>query len=62
MSLNYLGELPEVSGGYAVITTLYTAKYGVPAVGHRIFISSQQMLDGWEDVAKAFTGVVPASS
>ena len=62
MDLNYLGELLEVSGGYAVITTLYTAKYGVPAVGQRIFISSQQMLDGWKDVAKAFTGFVPASS
>lgn len=41
---------------------LSPAKYGVPAVGQRIFISSQQMLDGWKDVAKAFTGVVPASS
>jgi len=62
VKLNYLGELPEVVSGKADITSLYTAKFGAPVAGQRIFVSSQQMLDGWKDIAKAYTGVVPASS
>ena len=62
MNLNYLGELPEVVAGKSDITTLYTAKFGAPVAGQRIFVSSRQMKDGWQDVPKAFSGVVPASS
>ena len=62
VKLNFLGELPEVSGGKADITSLYTAKFGAPVAGQRLFVSSQQMTDGWKDVAKSFTGLVPASS
>ena len=62
VAINYLGELPEVVAGKADITALYTAKYGVPSVGNRIFVQSQQSLDGWKDVPGAYTAVVPASS
>ena len=48
--------------GLQGFATLYTAKFGAPVAGQRIFVSSQQMLDGWKDIAKAYTGVVPASS
>ena len=42
-SIRYLGELPEVTAGFSDITAIYTAKFGVPAVGDRIFVQSNQM-------------------
>ncbi len=62
MSLRIIGELPEVVTGKADITSLYTAKFGAPVAGDRIFVESFQMEDGWQDVPKAYTGLVPASS
>jgi len=62
ISLRVLGELPEVVTGKADITTLYTAKFGAPVAGDRIFVQSFQMKDGWQTVAASFTGIVPAPS
>lgn len=62
VKFNFLGELPEVVTGKADITSLYAAKFGTPAVGQRIFVRSQQMLDGWKDVPKMFHALVPAAS
>ena len=59
---NELGSLPGVAGGFSTITTLYTAKYGVPAVGKKVFVRSQQILNGWEDIAVSYSEIVPASS
>ena len=58
----YLGELPAISGGKADITALYTAKYGVPAVGDRLFVELQPMENGWMGVAAMKSALVPASS
>lgn len=58
----FLGELPEVSGGKADLTALYTAKFGAPAVGKKVFIRTKQVLDGFADIPHQFSGVVPASS
>jgi len=62
MSIRYLGEMPEVVAGKADITALYTAKFGAPVAGQRIFVQSNQLEAGWQDLPKAFTGIVPASS
>ncbi len=62
MTIRYLGELPEVQTGKADITALFTAKFGVPVAGQRLFIQSNQLLDGWQELPVAFTGLVPASS
>ena len=62
MSIRFLGELPEIVAGKADITALYTAKFGAPTVGQRIFVQSNQLQDGWQDLPLAFTGLVPASS
>jgi len=62
MSIRYLGELPEVVAGKSDITALYTAKFGAPVAGQRIFVQSNQLEAGWQDLPKAFTGIVPASS
>jgi hypothetical protein len=61
-SIRYLGELPEIVGGKADITALYTAKFGVPAVGQRIFVQSNQLDGGWQDLPKAYSALIPASS
>ena len=61
-SIRYLGELPEVVAGKSDITALYTAKFGAPAVGDRLFIQSNQLEAGWQDLPKAYTGVVPVAS
>jgi len=61
-SIRYLGELPEVVAGKADITALYVAKFGTPAAGDRLFLQSNQLENGWQDLPIAFTGLVPASS
>ncbi len=58
----YLGQLPAVVGGKADITALYTAKFGVPAAGQKVFIQSRQMLDGYQALPYQWSGIVPAAS
>ena len=58
----YLGELPEIVGGKANITALYTAKFGAPAAGQKVFVRSKQMLDGYEDLPHQWSDIVPAAS
>ena len=61
-SIRYLGELPEVTAGKSDITAIYTAKFGAPAVGDRIFVQSNQMESGFQDLPKAYSALVPAST
>jgi hypothetical protein len=61
-NLRYLGTAPVVSGGYSTITSLYTAEFGVPTVGKKVFVTVNQCIDGWQDIAHKFSAVVPASS
>ena len=60
--MNRLGELPEITGGFADFTTLYTAKFGAPAVGQKIFAQTQQMLDGFQDLPAVYMGIVPTAA
>ena len=55
-----LGALPAPEDGVSEITDLYVAKYGVPPVGTRVFIRTRQVADGWEDLQKDTTAVVPS--
>jgi hypothetical protein len=55
-----LGALPASKAGMSDITDLYVAKYGVPPVGSRVFIRTRQTTEGWEDLQKDTTAVVPA--
>jgi hypothetical protein len=57
-----LGVCPQPTQGKADITSLYVAKYGTPAVGSKIFVRANQMIDGYEDVPRQWATVVPASS
>jgi hypothetical protein len=60
--LRYLGTAPVVSGGYSTITDLYTAGFGVPAVGQKVFVTVNQCIDGWQDIAHKFSAIVPTAS
>jgi hypothetical protein len=55
-----IGICPPPDQGFADITACYTAKFGVPRVGSKIFLRVNQMIDGWQDKPVEFTFVVPA--
>ena len=57
-----LGTCPAPVQGSADITSLYTARYGVPAVGMKVFVRVSQMVGGWEDLPVTFAAIVPASA
>ena len=57
-----LGLVPEPAAGYSTFTALYTAKYGIPAVGAKIFVRVNQCSNGWEDIPVQFSAVVPAAA
>jgi len=43
-------------------TTLYTARYGVPLVGKKVYGRVNQFVDGWEDLPVTFSAIVPAAA
>ena len=57
-----LGVCPAPVAGMADITALYTARYGVPPVGTKVFVRVNQMVDGWEDWPVTYVAVVPAAA
>ena len=57
-----LGTCPAPVGGSANITGIYTARYGVPPVGKKVYIQVNQFVDGWEDLPVTFSAIVPAVS
>jgi len=54
-----LSRLPAPEAGYSTITQLYVDRYGVPPAGMRVFIRTQQVLDGWSDLPSQTTAIVP---
>jgi hypothetical protein len=57
-----LGLCPAPVQGSADITGIYTARYGVPPVGKKVFIQVSQVVNGWEDLPVTFSAIVPAAS
>ena len=55
-----LGLLPAPVDGWSDITDLYVARYGVPMVGTAVFIRTCQHIDGWTDLPKVASALVPA--
>ena len=54
-----IGQLPASAGGWSDITDLYVTAFGVPRVGHRVFIRTRQLINGWEDGFKETSADVP---
>ncbi|MGD0260457.1 MAG: hypothetical protein ABSD29_11615 [Verrucomicrobiota bacterium] len=57
----FLGLLPDPVAGISDITALYVARFGVPPVNERVFIQTVQQINGWKDLPKRTTFVVPAA-
>jgi hypothetical protein len=56
-----IGLLPAPVGGISDITRQYVAKYGVPAVGKKVFIRLQQLNDYTGNIVQVMAAVVPAA-
>ena len=56
-----LGALPEPAGGASDITNIYIAKYGKPPRGSQVCIRTRQQINGWEDLPKQISAIVPAA-
>jgi hypothetical protein len=56
-----LGLLPAPKAGFSNITKLYVDRFGVPPVGERVFIRTRQQIDGWEDLHRQTTAIVPTA-
>jgi hypothetical protein len=57
-----LGMCPAAVAGSADITGLYTARYGVPPVGKKVYVQANQFVDGWESQPTSFWAIVPAAT
>jgi hypothetical protein len=55
-----LGLLLVASPGASEITEMYVKRYGIPREGSRVFIRTNQEMEGWEDNFKQTTAVVPS--
>ena len=40
------------------ITGLYSARYGLPKAGTKVYVQVNQVVDGWESLPKAFSAIV----
>ena len=54
-----LGLLPARDGGVSDITERYVARFGVPPAGSQVFIRTRQQINGWEDLPKQTSAIVP---
>ena len=57
-----LGTCPAPVTGSSDITAMYTALFGAPVAGQRLFIEAGIMENGWFGPKAYFTGLVPAST
>ena len=57
-----LGACPVPVTGSADITGLYTARYGVPKAGTKVYVQVNQIVDGWESLPRTYSAIVPEAS
>jgi hypothetical protein len=57
-----LGEPPVAVAGVVDVTSLYTARFGVPPVGKKVFLQLQQSINGYVDLPRQYEAIVPAAS
>jgi hypothetical protein len=58
-NVSYVGLLPPPIGGRSEITHLYTAKFGEPRPGQKLFIVTCQEKDGWKGFDVETSATVP---
>ncbi len=57
-----LGVCPTPSAGSADITSLYTARYGAPKAGTKVYVQVNQVVDGWESLPRTYSAIVPTAA
>ena len=57
-----IGVCPAPDQGWADITELYTAEFGVVPVGKRLFVRASTMVNGFESLPREFQARVPAAA
>jgi hypothetical protein len=57
-----LGPCPAAMAGSADITSLYTARYGVPKAATKVYVQVNQVVDGWESLPRTYSAIVPAGA
>ena len=62
VSYRVLGTLDSPANGYVDITSPYTGRFGVPAVGKRVFVSVNACVNGYEGIPQVFSARVPAAA
>ena len=55
-----MARLGDEPWEWSDITPLYVAWYGVPPVGRAVWIRTRQHIDGWNDLPKTTSDIVPA--
>jgi hypothetical protein len=58
-NVSYLGLLPPPVGGLSEFTRLYTARFGEPRPGQKVFLVTCQEKDGWKDFDQETSATVP---
>ena len=58
----FVGLLPAPVQGSCDITSLYSARYGSPSVGTKVFVRVNQNINGWEDMPVDAWAIVPAAA
>ena len=56
------GRVQAEVGAFGDLTSLYTALFGVPPVGKRIFVRATVMVDEFEGLPREFSARVPTAS
>jgi hypothetical protein len=57
--VRYLGLLGPATGGVGDITALYTARFGEPAPGQKVFIVTCQEKNGWKGQDHVTSAIIP---
>jgi hypothetical protein len=57
-----LGTCPAPADGKADITGLYTAHFGVPTVGTKVFVQCNMYKDGYQSIPQVFSAIVPQAA
>ena len=58
----YLGLLGPATNGQCDLTALYTARFGQPGPGQKVFIATCQQKNGWKAPESVTSAVVPPKS
>jgi hypothetical protein len=58
----FLGTLDSPVNDAIDITAAYTARYGSPVAGKKVFVKVNQNMNGWEDTPRQFWAIVPEAA